>query len=85
MRNLYFESLFRKYHRSKSGWGISILVDPLHLGFDVSPESIDQRSLFRTRYSPFTRRTTVRPGRSAAKSSSHDKLDNLIDHTALPS
>ena len=62
----------------------SLLVDPLHLGLDVSPESIDQRSLVRTRYSPFTLRTIVRPRRSAAKSSSHDKLDNLVDHTALP-
>lgn len=37
------------------------------LGFDVSLESIDQRSLVRTRYSPFTLRTTVKQGRSAGR------------------
>jgi hypothetical protein len=65
-QDLQAPAFVRQSHGVRSGpinWKVSLPVDPLHLGFDVSPESIDQRTLFRSRYSPFTPRTTAKPGR----------------------
>jgi hypothetical protein len=52
----------RQSHGSAPGgrnWKVSILIEPLHRQFDVSPYSTSRISLMRWGYSPFTHQTFV--------------------------
>ena len=44
------------------GWQLWILIQPSHSRLDVSPETAEQRSLFRARYRLFTVLTVIEPG-----------------------